>query len=215
MSDNHSNEGKSASRSGPKSRLVPEEPQTCGRAACSCSSMVFSMDHSLERQARLMHVLTGSPDRHQRSSSAFTNRSLSPSPSGSDSNLSAVAPPFLSPIVLGVCAMDVKARSKPMREILTRIVERTRGAIEVKIFGDKVILDEGACPVAHRHGSIHKQSGVQTSRIGPAVMSSFLFSPPTFLCIKLFNMSNFDNLFALTTLLCKLYSGTVGSLGLC
>ncbi len=40
--------------------------------------------------------------------------------------------------------MDVKARSKAMREILTRIVERTRGAVEVKVFGDKVILDEGA-----------------------------------------------------------------------
>ena len=40
--------------------------------------------------------------------------------------------------------MDIKARSKPMREILTRLVERARGAIEVKIFGDKVIFDEGS-----------------------------------------------------------------------
>ena len=39
--------------------------------------------------------------------------------------------------------MDVKARSKAMREILTRLVERARGAIDVKVFGDKVILDEG------------------------------------------------------------------------
>lgn len=31
-----------------------------------------------------------------------------------------------------------------MREILTRLVERGKGTIEVKIFGDKVILDEGA-----------------------------------------------------------------------
>ena len=43
--------------------------------------------------------------------------------------------------------MDVKARSKAMREILTRIVERTRGAVEVKVFGDKVILDEGTVPL--------------------------------------------------------------------
>ncbi|KAI0053618.1 cortical actin cytoskeleton protein asp1 [Auriscalpium vulgare] len=38
--------------------------------------------------------------------------------------------------------MDIKARSKAMREILTRLVDRSRGAIEVKVFGDKVILDE-------------------------------------------------------------------------
>jgi hypothetical protein len=39
--------------------------------------------------------------------------------------------------------MDVKARSKAMREILTRLVERGKGAIEVRVFGDKVIFDEG------------------------------------------------------------------------
>ncbi|THV08568.1 hypothetical protein K435DRAFT_740770 [Dendrothele bispora CBS 962.96] len=38
--------------------------------------------------------------------------------------------------------MDVKARSRAMREIIIRLVERARGAIEVKVFGDKVILDE-------------------------------------------------------------------------
>lgn len=32
-----------------------------------------------------------------------------------------------------------------MREILTRLVQRGRGNIDVKIFGDKVILDEGVC----------------------------------------------------------------------
>ena len=39
--------------------------------------------------------------------------------------------------------MDIKARSKAMREILTRLVDRSRGTVEVKVFGDKVILDEG------------------------------------------------------------------------
>lgn len=38
--------------------------------------------------------------------------------------------------------MDVKARSRAMREILTRVVQIGDGAIDVKIFGDKVILDE-------------------------------------------------------------------------
>lgn len=60
-----------------------------------------------------------------------------------------MADPFLryaaapKKVILGVCAMDIKARSKAMREILTRLVERGKGAIEVRLFGDKVILDEG------------------------------------------------------------------------
>jgi inositol hexakisphosphate/diphosphoinositol-pentakisphosphate kinase len=51
--------------------------------------------------------------------------------------------------------MDIKARSKPMREILTRLVQRSRGAIEVKVFGDKVILDEGLTSTPSPYQSIH------------------------------------------------------------
>lgn len=39
--------------------------------------------------------------------------------------------------------MDVKARSKAMREILTRLVQIEDGGVDVKIFGDVVILEEG------------------------------------------------------------------------
>ena len=41
---------------------------------------------------------------------------------------------------IGVCALDVKARSKANRNILTRL--QNNGEFDVKIFGDKVILDE-------------------------------------------------------------------------
>jgi inositol hexakisphosphate/diphosphoinositol-pentakisphosphate kinase len=40
--------------------------------------------------------------------------------------------------VIGVCALESKARSKPARNIFGKLVEE----FEVKIFGDKIILDE-------------------------------------------------------------------------
>lgn len=98
--------------------------------------------HRDGRQSRFS--LLQSPDRNPaRSSSRLTERSSTPSPTGSHSDLLYVSEQIRTPIILGVCAMDIKARSKAMREILTRLVERARGGVEVKVFGDKVILDEG------------------------------------------------------------------------
>ncbi|TDL29202.1 hypothetical protein BD410DRAFT_892545 [Rickenella mellea] len=101
------------------------------------------MEAGMERQPRLPYIFSSYDRVSHRSSSAFTSRSHSPAASISESNLSSpMANQLVNPIILGICAMDIKARSKAMREILTRIVERSRGSIEVKVFGDKVILDE-------------------------------------------------------------------------
>ncbi|KAF5331632.1 hypothetical protein D9611_007691 [Ephemerocybe angulata] len=101
--------------------------------------------HHRDRQSRISAHLS-SPEKPSHRSSSIITRSSSPSSVGSYSDLAFTAdykdPRNAHSVVLGVCAMDIKARSKAMREILTRLVERSRGSIEVKVFGDKVILDE-------------------------------------------------------------------------
>ncbi|WRT68342.1 uncharacterized protein IL334_005318 [Kwoniella shivajii] len=72
------------------------------------------------------------------SSGTIDKRPPSPSPISPTSSMTTKRPV----VVLGVCSMDVKARSKAMREILTRLVDIEKGGVDVKIFGDVVILEE-------------------------------------------------------------------------
>lgn len=94
-----------------------------------------------DRQSRISAFLN-SPERQSPRSSSNVTRSSSRSSIASSDDRALFHDANRSPVILGICAMDIKARSKAMREILTRLVERAHGAIQVKVFGDKVILDE-------------------------------------------------------------------------
>ena len=75
-----------------------------------------------------------SRSRNQRRTSGSNATSSAASPSTSD------RAPVTCLGKIGVCALDVKARSKANRNILMRL--QNNGEFDVKIFGDKVILDE-------------------------------------------------------------------------
>ena len=133
--------------------------------------------HSSYLSGKMSMLPPRSPSSHR----TGTADKLTQSPSTSPSPSPTMAPNAKAPVILGVCAMDVKVRSKAMREILTRLVQMEQGGVDVKMFGDPVILEEGE-KIIHRCRSLN---GGKIYTIGPQSMSSSRSSPTTSHCRRL------------------------------
>ncbi|KAL4996869.1 histidine phosphatase superfamily-domain-containing protein [Aspergillus recurvatus] len=125
-----------------------EEEKTSAHLSCRSSASSSSKGHphtAQVSQSKASRSDNATDVPHQGRGVRSSTRSSSRAPrrlSGSTaaSSISEVEPPATYLGKIGVCALDVKARSKPSQNILTRL--QSKGDFEVIVFGDKVILDE-------------------------------------------------------------------------
>jgi inositol hexakisphosphate/diphosphoinositol-pentakisphosphate kinase len=124
-----SQNGSLGTKPSPTQLLFPQDPAV---AAAATASPAASPSHSPHPYP------SASQPRRSRSRTAHRRISGSTATSSSPASRDMREPKKPTKGIIGVCALESKARSKPARNIFGKLVED----FEVKIFGDKIILDE-------------------------------------------------------------------------
>ncbi|OJJ94586.1 hypothetical protein ASPACDRAFT_82559 [Aspergillus aculeatus ATCC 16872] len=118
--------------------VIPNQENTVSSSAHESPIDAQSLHASSCKSDCVMESQISEQENHGIRSSTGAPRRLSASTA--TSSLSEIEPSLPKLGRIGVCALDVKARSKPSQNILTRL--QAKGGFEVIVFGDKVILDE-------------------------------------------------------------------------
>ncbi|RMZ71588.1 hypothetical protein GMOD_00006720 [Pyrenophora seminiperda CCB06] len=130
-----SQNGSLGTKASPTQLLFPQDQANHGNQPGTSPSLAPAHPAEPQLAHPPLHVAT----QHRRSRSRTAQRRISGSTQPSSSPASReMREKKQTKGIIGVCALESKARSKPARNIFGKLVDE----FDVKIFGDKIILDE-------------------------------------------------------------------------